>query len=279
MKYIRLNNNLEMPILGIGTYPLNGLPLIKTVLNAHGCGYTSFDTSAAYFNEECLGVAIKRIVSSGASQPFITTKLTNTSQRENKVTEGFFNSLKRLGLKKIDLYLMHWPYPDKYLKSWKQMEVLYKEGLIGAIGVCNFHQHHLKRLLEVAEIIPAINQIEIHPLFSQKPLRDYCKDKGIHVQAYSPIARMDPKLVRHPVLVKLSKRHKKTVPQVILRWDIQEGIIALPKSGNKYRIEENIDIFNFELTENEMLEIDDINEDYRVRFNPDTVDYINILKA
>ena len=279
MQYIRLNNNLEMPIIGIGTYSLNGVPLIKTVLNAYSCGYTNFDTSAAYFNEECLGVAIKRIMSYGANPPFITTKLSNTSQRENNVREYFLNSMKRLGLKKIDLYLMHWPYPEKYLESWKQMETLYKEGLVGAIGVCNFHQHHLERLLEVAEVVPAINQIELHPLLSQKPIRDYCKDKGIHIQAYSPLARMDSKLAEHPVLVELAKKYKKTVPQVILRWDIQEGIIVIPKSKNKNRIEENIDIFDFELTKNEMLDIESINEDYRVRFNPDTVDYINILKA
>ena len=279
MKYLRLNNNLEMPIIGIGTFPLKGVSLIKTVLNAYRCGYTSIDTSAAYFNEECLGVAIKRIISFGETPPFITTKLSNTSQRESNVREGFLNSLKRLGLKKIDLYLMHWPYPEKYLESWVQMENLYKEGLIGAIGVCNFHQHHLERLLEVAEVVPAINQIELHPLLSQKPLRDYCKDKGIHIQAYSPIARMDPKLIEHPVLVELAKKYKKTVPQVILKWDIQEGIIVIPKSANKNRIEENIDIFDFELTKNEMLKIESLNEDYRVRFNPDTVDYINILKA
>ena len=279
MQYIRLNNNLEMPIIGIGTYPLNGIPLIKTVLHAYSCGYINIDTSDAYFNEECLGVAIKRIMSYGGKLPFITTKLRNTSQRENNVREGFFYSMKRLGLKKIDLYLMHWPYPEKYLESWKQMETLYKEGLVGAIGVCNFHQHHLERLLEVAEVVPAINQIELHPLLSQKPIRDYCKDKGIHIQAYSPLARMDSKLAEHPVLVELAKKYKKTVPQVILRWDIQEGIIVIPKSGNKNRIEENIDIFDFELTKKEMLEIEGINEDYRVRFNPDTVDYINILKA
>jgi len=279
MKYICLNNNLEMPIIGIGTYPLNGVPLIKTIFNAYKSGYTNFDTSAAYFNEECLGVAIKRIKSYGGKTPFITTKLRNTNQRENNVREGFFDSLKKLGVEKIDLYLMHWPYPEKYLESWKQMETLYKEGLIGAIGVCNFHQHHLEKLLEIAEVVPAINQIELHPLLSQKPLRDYCKGKGIHVQAYSPLARMDPKLVEHPVLVELAKKYKKTIPQVILRWDIQEGILVIPKSGNKNRIKENIDVFDFEFTRNEMLEIESMNEDYRVRFNPDTVDYVNILKA
>ncbi len=279
MQYIRLNNNIEIPIIGIGTYPLNGLSLIRTVVNAYRHGYTSFDTSAAYFNEECLGVALNLIKSHGAKSLFITTKLSNTSQREGNIREGLLNSMKKLGVKKIDLYSMHWPYPEKYLESWKQMEALYNEGLVKAIGVSNFHQHHLEKLLEVAEVVPAINQIELHPLLSQKPLRDYCKAKGIHVQAYSPVARMDPKLVNHPVLVELSIKYKKTVPQIILRWDVQKGIIAVPKSGNKNRIKENIDIFDFELIQDEMLQIDSINENYRVRFNPDTVDYINILKA
>ena len=279
MQYARLNNNLEMPVIGAGTYPLDGVSLIKMILHAYRCGYRSFDTSAAYFNEECLGVAIKRISAFGLSPPFITTKLRNTSQREGRVREGFYDSLKKLGTGKIDLYLMHWPYPDKYVGSWKEMEVLYKGGLVGAIGVCNCHQHHLENILNVAEVVPAVNQIECHPLLSQEPLRAYCRDRGIHVQAYSPIARMEPKLVKHPALVELAKQHNKTVPQIILRWDVQKKIIVIPKSGNPNRLKENIDIFNFELTEGEMAKIDGVNEDYRVRFDPDTVDYVNVLKA
>jgi methylglyoxal/glyoxal reductase len=279
MQNIRLNNDIEMPIMGIGTFPLKGVPLIKTALTAYNYGYRSFDTSAAYFNEECLGVAIKRIKSYNGSLPFVTTKLSNTSQRENKVREGFFTSLKKLGLEQIDLYLMHWPYPEKFVESWKQMESLYKEGFVRAIGVCNFHQHHLDSLLQEAEIIPAVNQVELHPLLSQKPLRDYCKDKEIHVQAYSPIARMEPKLVEHPTIIALAKKYKKTAPQIVLRSDIQEGISVIPKSSNRNRIKENIDIFDFELTKKEMLAISGLNEDYRLRFDPDTVDYINVLKA
>jgi methylglyoxal/glyoxal reductase len=279
MRYIRLNNGLEMPVIGAGTYPLNGISLIKMVLRAYRLGYRSFDTSAAYFNEECLGIAVKRILSSGMPAPFITTKLRNTSQRENCVREGFYDSMKKLGTGKIDLYLMHWPYPDKYVDSWKEMEALYKEGVVRAIGVCNCHQHHLDKILDVADIIPAINQVELHPLLSQEPLRTYCRERGIHVQAYSPIARMEPKLVEHPVLVELAEKHNKTVPQVILRWDVQKDIIAIPKSGNRNRLKQNIDIFDFELTENEVARIDGVNEDYRVRFDPDTADYVNILKA
>ena len=279
MKLVRLNNNIEMPIIGTGTYPLNGRTLIKTVINAYKNGYRSFDTSAAYFNEECLGVALNRLRAQGAEDIFITTKLRNTSQREGNVREGFLDSLQKLGVDQIDLYLMHWPYPEKFLESWKEMELLYKEGLVKAIGVCNFHQHHLEKLLEIAEIIPAVNQIELHPLLSQELLKEFCESKGIQVQAYSPVARMNPKLVNHPVLVKLANKYKKTVPQIILRWDIQNEVIVIPKSGNKNRIKENINIFDFELSKDEMLQIDRLNENYRVRFNPDTVDYINILKA
>ncbi len=268
-----------MPIIGIGTYPLNGIPLIKTVINAYKNGYRSFDTSAAYFNEECLGIALRRLKTYGAKDIFITTKLRNTSQCEGKVREGFLESLKKLGLETIDLYLMHWPYPNRFLESWKEMELLYKEGFVKAIGVCNFHQHHLEKLLKVADVVPSINQVELHPLLSQKPLMDYCLEKGICMQAYSPIARMDSKLIEHPLLVELANKYQKSVVQIVLRWDVQKGIIVIPKSGNLKRLKENINIFDFELTSNEMLKIDQINENYRVRFDPDTVDYVNILKA
>jgi len=184
--------------------------------------------------------------------------------------------MKKLGVKQLDLYLMHWPNPETYLDSWKEMETLYKEGLVKAIGVCNFHEHHLQKLLEIAEVTPVINQIELHPLLSQKPLREYCKSKGIQIQAYSPVARMDSKLIEHPVLVELAKKYTKTVPQIILKWDVQHDIITIPKSGNKLRIKENLDIFDFELTEDEMKKIDNINENYRVRYDPDTVDYLKV---
>lgn len=279
MKYVLLNNNIKMPILGMGTYPLNGFSLISTVINAYLNGYENFETSAAYFNEKYLGISLKIIKLLGAKNIFITTKLSNTAQREGNIRKALLSSMEKLGVKKIDLYLMHWPYPEKYLDSWKEMELLYKEGLIKAIGVCNFHEHHLEKLLEIADIIPAVNQVEIHPLLSQKPLRDYCENKGIKMQAYSPVARMNPKLISHPVLIKIANKYNKTVPQIILRWDIQNEIMAIPKSSNRKRIKENIDIFDFSLTENEIIKIDNINENFRVRFNPDTVDYVNILKA
>jgi diketogulonate reductase-like aldo/keto reductase len=159
------------------------------------------------------------------------------------------------------------------------MEALYKEGFVRAIGVCNCHRHHLENILKVADVVPAVNQIELHPLLSQESLSAYCKSKGIQVQAYSPFARMEPKLVEHPVLVEVANKYSKTVPQVILRWDIEKGMLVTPKSSNRKRLRENIDIFDFELTQDETARIDGINENYRVRFDPDTVDYENVLIA
>lgn len=278
MKFVKLNNNLEVPMLGFGTYPLNGISLEKTILNIYKNGGRIVDTSPAYYNEDSLGLILKHLKSHKTDPLSITTKLNNRSQIEGNVREGLLTSMEKLGVEKIDLYLMHWPYPDKFLDSWKQMESFYKEGLVKAIGVCNFHEHHLERLLEVAEIIPAINQIEVHPLLSQASLRKYCKNKGIHVQAYSPLARMDSKLIEHPVLIELAKKYEKTVPQIVLRWHIQNEVIVVSKSENEIRIKENLNIFDFKLEVKDMIKIDNMNEDYRVRFNPDTVDYINVLK-
>lgn len=276
MKNIVLNNGLKMPIIGLGTYPLNRFKLIKAMWYAHKNGCISFDTSSAYGNERSFGIGVKILKFFEAKNIFITTKLNNASQRKGNIREALLSSMKRLGVKHIDLYLMHWPNPETYLGSWKEMEKLYKEGIVKTIGVCNFHEHHLDKLLEIAEVIPAINQIELHPLLSQKPLREYCESRGIQIQAYSPVARMDPKLIKNPVLEKLAKKYNKTVPQIILRWNIESNIITIPKSGNKNRIIENFNIFDFELTAEDISDINNLNEDYRVRYNPDTVDYFKV---
>lgn len=276
MKFIKLNNGLNMPIIGLGTYPLNRFKLIKAMYYAYKNGCISFDTSSAYGNERWLGIGIKILKVFGIKNIFITTKLSNYSQRDGNVKKALLDSMKRLGVNYIDLYLMHWPNPDTYLDSWKQMEELYEQGLVGAIGVCNFHEHHLEELLEIAKVKPVINQIEIHPLLTQVPLREYCKNKGIQVQSYSPIARMDKKLVENQLLISLAKKYNKTVPQIILKWNIQSNIITIPKSGSKIRIKENFDIFDFELSNDELENINSLNENYRVRYNPDTVDFTKV---
>lgn len=270
---VRLNNGFEFPIIGLGTFPMKRFELFRAVYYSLRSGYSSFDTSPAYGNEALLGYSLRILKHFGLGRRvFITTKLSNTDQRQGDVRRALINSMRRLQVSSVDLYLMHWPVPETYLTSWKQMESLYKEGLVKAIGVCNFHEHHLERLLEIASVIPAVNQVELHPLLSQGKLQLFCKAKGIAMQAYSPVARMNPKLVNNEVLLRISREHHKTVPQIIIRWDIQHGIITIPKSANGLRIHQNINIFDFELTEDEMQEIDALNENFRVRHNPDTAD-------
>lgn len=273
MVFVDLNNGLKMPIIGLGTYPLNRFDLINAMRYAYQAGCTSFDTSAAYENERWLGLGVKVLKLFGSESLFITTKLSNFDQRKGNVRKALLGSMSRLGVKYLDLYLMHWPNPKTYLDSWKQMEDLYEEGLVGAIGVCNFHEHHLINLLDLAKYKPVINQIELHPLLTQVPLRELCRKEGIKIQSYSPVARMDKKLIENQILIDLSCKYNKTVPQIILRWNIQNGLLVIPKSGNKDRIRENFDVFDFELQDEDIKKVDGLNEDYRVRYNPDTVDY------
>jgi diketogulonate reductase-like aldo/keto reductase len=168
---------------------------------------------------------------------------------------------------------MHWPVPDLYVSSWKQMEVLLEEGLVRAIGVCNFHQHHLSELLKVADVMPAVNQVELHPLLSQSSLVRVCRETGIQVEAYSPFAQMHDRLIKNEVLVSIAGRHQRTVPQIILRWDYQNGIVSVPRSSSAARLRENISIGDFTLSEEEMQMIDLLNADVRVRYDPDNCDF------
>lgn len=275
MEYFELNNGLRMPAMGLGTFPMNRLTLLKTIRKATKVGFNSFDTSNAYGNERYVGYGVK-FTSLSRENVFITTKLSNTQQRVGNIRKAVETSLRLLNVDYIDLYLMHWPNPDTYLSSWTQMEKMYEEGLFKAIGVCNFHQHHLNNLLKVANVVPSVNQVEIHPLLTQKPLIKFCKSLGIQLEAYSPLARMDPKLINNEYLVKLSKKYDKTVVQVILRWSYQCGVVSIPKTQNKERLKENINIFDFQLTDEEIVNIDNLNCDYRVRHNPDDCDFAKL---
>lgn len=272
MEEIILNNGIRLPFLGLGTYPMNGFTLLKTVVFATKLGYRSFDAAAAYGNERYVGYGIK-LTLRDRKFFFITTKLSNTQQRNGNVRASLYKSLKLLKTNYVDLYLMHWPNPDTYLDSWKQMEKLYEEGLVRAIGVCNFHEHHLEKLLSISKVVPAVNQIELHPLLTQKPLIEFCKKYDIRVQAYSPLAKMHEKLVSNQKLSRLSKKYNKSIPQIILRWNYQNGIIGIPKTKNMKRLKENISIFDFDLSYEEIKEIDNLNEGFRVRYNPDNCDF------
>ena len=265
-------SEFTMPPIGLGTYPMRGKELIKTVIHSKKEGYQLYDTSSAYGNEKWLGLALKLSLRKREDY-FIITKVSNTEQREGNIKKAFERQLERLGVDYIDLYLMHWPQTDTFVETWKQMEEIYREGKVKMIGVSNFHEHHLEKLLKNATVAPAFNEIELHPLLSQEPLVKYCQSKGIRIISYSPFARMDKKLIEHPVLVEIANKYSKKVTQIILKWNVQLGYIPIPKTSNKQRLKENIDIFDFELTQDDMKKINSINENYRVRYDPDNCDF------
>ncbi len=261
-----------MPLIGLGTFPMNGWRLAITIRKAVKLGYRSFDTASAYQNEKWVGRGI-RFSKANRSDLFITSKLSNSEQAIGDVPKALTNSLNRMGLDYLDLYLMHWPNPGTFIDSWKQMEKLYEAGLVRAIGVCNFHTHHLEELLNSVKIVPMVNQIELHPLLTQIQLSHFCKKRKIQIEAYSPLARMNPELIHHENLKNLARVHNKTITQIILRWNYQKDIVTVPKTKNANRLLENFSIENFKLSEADMTSINEINRNLRVRHDPDNCDF------
>ncbi len=251
MKNVQLNNGVEMPILGLGVYQVRDLQECENcVYDAIQAGYRLIDTAAAYANEEAVGKAIKK---SGLPREelFITTKLWVLDAGYEKTKVAFEKSLKALGLDYLDLYLIHMPYGDIY-GSWKAMEELYRAGKIRAIGVCNFHPDRLKDLILHNEIPPAVNQVETHPLYQQSETHDFLKQSNVQIESWGPFVQGKGDIFNNQLLMQIASVHRKTVAQVILRWLIQRDIVVIPKSVKKDRIEENIEVFNFELTGQEM---------------------------
>ncbi|MGP7815881.1 aldo/keto reductase [Niallia sp. 01092] len=268
---VTLHNGVNMPRLGLGVWKVqDGQEAIESVKAAIKAGYISIDTAAAYQNEEGVGQGIKE---AGVPREnlFITTKVWNADQGYESTLAAFETSLKKLGLDYVDLYLIHWPVKGKYKETWKALETLYKDGKVKSIGVSNFHQHHLEDLLEDAEIVPMVNQIELHPLLSQTELRTYCNEKNIVVEAWSPLAQ--GQLLEHPVLKEIASSYNKSVAQIILRWDIQNDIVTIPKSIKEHRIIENASIFDFELNEEDIKKINEINKNERVGPDPDNFNF------
>jgi len=268
---VKLNNGVEMPIFGLGVFKVEeGQEVIDSVKAAIKAGYISIDTAAAYKNEEGVGQGIKE---SGVNREdlFITTKVWNADQGYESTLAAFETSLQKLGLDYIDLYLIHWPVKGKYKETWKALEELYKDGKVKAIGVSNFHQHHLEDLLEEAEVVPMVNQIELHPLLSQVELRNFCKEKGIVVEAWSPLAQ--GKLLNNSVLAEIAAKYNKSTAQIILRWDLQNDIVTIPKSIKEHRIIENADIFDFDLTKEDIDKINELNKNERVGPDPDNFNF------
>ncbi|PRP51687.1 aldo/keto reductase [Bacillus halotolerans] len=264
---VKLHNGVEMPWFGLGVFKVeNGSEATESVKAAIKNGYRSIDTAAVYKNEEGVGIGIKE---SGVAREelFITSKVWNEDQGYDTTLAAFEKSLERLQLDYLDLYLIHWPGKDKYKDTWRALEKLYKDGKIRAIGVSNFQVHHLEELLKDAEIKPMVNQVEFHPRLTQKELRDYCKKQGIQLEAWSPL--MQGQLLDNEVLTQIAEKYNKSVAQVILRWDLQHEVVTIPKSIKKHRIIENADIFDFELSQEDMDKIDALNQDERVGPNPD----------
>lgn len=273
-----LNNGYEIPKLGFGTYLAKDKTLIESVKIAINSGYRLIDTAAFYNNESALGFAIKDS-EINRHELFITSKVWNTDRGYKQTKLAFEKSLNNLKLDYLDLYLIHWPANKKQFsnakeinaQTWKAMEELYLEGKIKAIGLSNFLPHHIEELKETAKIMPMVNQIEFHPGFAQVELVKYCQKNNIIVEAWSPLGRSDS--LNNKTIKSLSRKYDKTPAQIILRWIVQQNIIPLPKSTTPSRIIENIDIFDFELDNDDIELINNIKESNAECANPDEVDF------
>lgn len=266
---VTLHNGVKMPRLGLGVFKVSeGEEVVESVKAAIRNGYISIDTAAIYKNEEGVGQAIKE---SGIAREelFVTSKVWNSEQGYETTLQAFETSLNLLGLDYLDLYLIHWPGVDKYKDTWKALEKLYKDGRVRAIGVSNFQIHHLQDLMSDCDIKPMVNQVEFHPHLTQKELLAFCKNEGIQMEAWSPLKQ--GQLLEEPVLTKIAHKYNKSVAQVILRWDLQNDVVTIPKSIKENRIIENANIFDFELTQGDMENIDALNQDSRAGSHPDTM--------
>jgi methylglyoxal/glyoxal reductase len=270
-----LYNGVKMPGLGIGVFKVEeGPELVNAVKFAIKHGYRSIDTAAIYENEEGVGQAIQEgLAETGLSREelFVTSKVWNADLGYESTLAAFETSLKKLQLDYLDLYLIHWPVAGKYIDAWRALETLYKEGKVRAIGVSNFQVHHLEDLMKDAEIKPMINQVEFHPRLTQEEVRAFCKANEIQVEAWSPLAQ--GQLLDNPVLQEIANHYNKSIAQVILRWDLQNGVVTIPKSTKEHRIVENADVFDFELSNEHMEQINQLNENHRVGPDPDNFDF------
>jgi methylglyoxal/glyoxal reductase len=264
---VRLNNGVPMPWLGLGVYqlaPKGGVA--AAVRQALALGYRSIDTATIYGNEQGVGEGIR---SSGLTRGelFVTTKVWNDDMRADRVEAALAESLERLGLDFVDLYLLHWPIKGKAVASWRALERMHRAGRIRAIGVSNFMRSHLDELLAAAEIVPVVNQIEFHPYLQSRPLVTHCQSLGIRVEAWSPLMQ-GRTVLQDPVLMEIAARHGKTVAQVILRWNVQSGIVTIPKTSTPHRMDENARVFDFALTAGELAAIGQLDRNERVGPDP-----------
>ena len=270
---ITLNNGITIPQLGFGVFQVPPEDTREATLTAFEVGYRHIDTAEMYGNEKGVGEAVR---DSGIPRDdiFITSKLNNGFHDYDDALKALDGTLADLGVEQIDLFLIHWPLPEvgDYVQTWKALEKAYADGKARAIGVSNFQQAHLQRLFDETDVVPAVNQIEVHPYLSQNPLRAFNSEHGIATEAWSPIAQ--GKVTDDPVITEISKSKDRSPAQVSLRWHIQRGDIVFPKSVTRSRVEENFALFDFELSDDEVAQIDRLNNDERIGPDPDTFNYV-----
>ena len=297
--HFTLSNGIEIPCIGFGTdrtfiflrkniikgffgiikditsggcYHLRrDTSIINIVKNGPANGCFLYDTASSYGqSERVLGYALNKYK---RGDLFVITKLSNEEQRCGDVDLALRKSLRRLKTDYVDLYLMHWPQTGAYINSWRQMEKVYQKGLAKAIGVCNFKRHHFDELMKDAEICPMVCQIESHPLFAQEDMLRFCKDNNIQMMAYTPTGRMNKRILQNGDITEIAQKHNKSIAQVVMRWHHQRKVIPVVNTTSLAHLIENMDIFDFFLTDEEMARIDRMNIDCRLRYDPDTVDF------
>ncbi|MFM1878833.1 MAG: hypothetical protein RLZZ241_1699 [Bacteroidota bacterium] len=267
----KLHNEVEIPYLGLGVYlSQEGVEVENAVKWALATGYRHIDTASIYKNEVGVGRAIRE-AKIPRSDLFITTKVWNTDQGYETTLAAFDQSMERLGLDYLDLYLVHWPVKGKYKETWRAMEQLYRSGRVRAIGVSNFLKHHLEDLFTDIAVKPMVNQMEFHPWLVQQELLDFCEDHQIRYQAWSPL--MQGNITDVPEIQALAAKYRKTPVQIVLRWNLQKGVVTIPKSSNKKRIISNAQLFDFELKHSDIQQIDGLERKHRFGPDPDHFDF------
>lgn len=269
--YTVLNNGVKMPWLGFGVFQMDeGSETEGSVRKALEVGYRSIDTATVYENEVSVG---KAIADSGIPREeiFVTTKVWNTDQGYESTLRVFNDSLKKLNMDYVDLYLIHWPVKGRSLDTWKALEKLYEDGVVRAIGLSNYKIRHIKEILAVCNIKPTVNQVEYHPQLRHAELHQFCIENQIQLEAWAPL--MQGKALDLPEIVEISQRHGKSPAQVLIRWDLQHQVVTIPKSSTPERIVENADVFDFQLSDDDMARIDGLNREQQAVEYPDDIDY------
>ncbi len=265
---IKMNDGAEIPVLGFGAYLLTGKAAYEATRIALDAGYRHIDTAAFYANEAEIGKAIR---DSGLPREsvFLTTKVWNSDQGYKSTIAAFYESLRKTGLDYIDLYLIHWPEPDLRMETWRAMEELRSKEVCRSIGVSNYEIRHLEEVLSKGEIPPAVNQVEFSPFLYRKELLRYCQKENIVLEAYSPLTRA--RRLNDERLKELAEKYGKTPAQILIRWSLQKGAVVLPKASSEKRIKENAEVFDFEITPEDMEFLDGFHENYRIAWDPSNV--------